>query len=107
MNVITDEMKERFAKAWVAERPRHKTEYFDQLLKEVTDLNGDVWMAEVMWAYWGKAALRVLDDAMPALNPHLRWWKFGQKKNTIRSLLREPNGKQWVWRMLGDASAWM
>jgi hypothetical protein len=60
------------------------------LLKEITDLNGDVWMAELMWVYWGKGALHILDDAMPALNPHLRWWKFGQKKNTIRSLLKQP-----------------
>lgn len=104
MTVLTGEVNERAARSSMADRPRHKTEQFDQLLKE---LDGDVWMAELMWVYWGKAALRVLDDAMPALNPHLRWWKLGQKKNTIRSLLKEPDGKQWVWQMLHDAGAWM
>lgn len=104
MTVLTDEINERAARASMADRPRPKTEQFDQLLKE---LGGDLWMAELMWVYWGKAALGVLDDAMPALNPHLRWWKFGQKKNTIRSLLNEPDGKQWVWQMLHDAGAWL
>lgn len=104
MTRLTDEINERAARAWVADRPRPKTESFDQLLKE---LGGDRWMAEWMWVYWGKGAIGYLDWEMPALNPHLRWWKFGQKRNTIRSLLREPDGKQWVWQMLHDAGAWM
>lgn len=107
MTVLTDEINERLARAWMAERPRHKTEFFDKLLKEITDLNGDVWMAELMWVYWGRGALKALDEEIPAINPHIRWWKFGQKKNTVRSLLKEPDGKQWVWRMLHDVSGWM
>ncbi len=104
MTVLTDEINEGLARAWMNDRPRPKTDHFDQLLKE---LSGDVWMAEVMWVYWGKGALGMLDAEMKVLNPHLRWWKFGQRRNTIRSLLKEPDGKQWVWRMLHDASGWM
>ena len=104
MTELTDEINEAAARAWAADRPRPKTEHFDRLLKE---LDGDIWMAEWMWVYWGADALQILDHEIKALNPHLRWWKFGQKRNTIRTLLREPDGKQWVWRMLHDAGAWL
>jgi hypothetical protein len=97
--VSTEELSQ-----WILERSEPRTEKFDQLIYE---LDGDAEMAETMWLYWGADALQVLDHEIKALNPHLRWWKFGQKRNTIRTLLREPDGKQWVWRMLHDAGAWL
>lgn len=104
MTALTDEVNREFVDSCVKHRPRAKTEAFDQLVR---DLNGDVLMAEMMWIYWGKGALKAMDAEMPALNPHLRWWRLWQKRNTIRSLVRDPNGKQWVWQMLHDASAWL
>lgn len=104
MTLLTDEINAAVVQAWAKDRPRAKTEAFDRLLKE---LNGDTLMAEMMWLYWGKDALKYLDWEKPEFNQHLRWWKFKQKKNTIRSLISAPGGKQWVWQMLHDAGAWM
>ena len=104
MTFLTDEINAAAVKAWMDERPRPKTEAFDRLVQE---LNGDMLMAEMMWIYWGDSALKYLDWEKPEFNQHLRWWKFNQKKNTIRSLIQEPEGKQWVWRMLHDAGTWL
>lgn len=54
MTALTDEVNATAVQAWMKERPRPKTEAFDQLVQE---LNGDVLMAEMMWIYWGKGAL--------------------------------------------------
>jgi hypothetical protein len=70
--VSTEELSQ-----WILERSEPRTEKFDQLIYE---LDGDAEMAETMWLYWGADALQVLDHEIKALNPHLRWWKFGQKK---------------------------
>lgn len=104
MKILTEEVNRKFVESCVKHRPRIKTQVFDQLVKE---LNGDALMAEIMWVYWGDGALKYLDWEKPEFNQHLRWWKFRQKKNTIRSLIQEPEGKQWVWQMLHDASAWL
>lgn len=105
MTYLTDEIDEqqrKMVETMIACRPRAKTEKFDELVEQL----GNPLMAELMWIYWGAGALKALDDEAKALNPHLRWWKFGQKRNTIRSLVREPAGKQWVWQMLNDFGAW-
>jgi hypothetical protein len=99
-----DEKNRKGVEAWAKERPRVRTEAFDQLVEA---LDGNTLLAEMMWVYWGPASLRTLDSEMPALNPHLRWWKFRQEKNTIRKLIRTPSGKAWVWQMLNDAGAWL
>jgi hypothetical protein len=104
MTELTDEVNQRLVEAIKVHRPQHKTDAFDQLVKE---LSGDELMAEVMWYYWQADALKSLDGYIPALNTHLRWWKFGQEKNTIRKLIQTPEGKKWVWRMLHDAGAWL
>ena len=104
MTLLTDEVNLRFVESCVAHRPRAKTEVFAQL---VVELDGDTLMAEMMWVYWGDGALKQLDWKKHEFNQHLRWWKFRQKKNTIRSLIQAPSGKQRVWQMLHDASAWL
>ena len=73
MTLLTDEINAAVVQAWAKDRPRAKTEAFDRLLKE---LNGDTLMAEMMWLYWGKDALKYLDWEKPEFNQHLRWWKF-------------------------------
>jgi hypothetical protein len=104
MTKLTDEINRKFAEAWIKDRPRYKTEDFDRLVNE---LNGDKLMAEMMWSYWGAGSLKYLDWAKPEFNRHLRWWKLKQEKNTIRTLIKTPEGKMWVWQMLHDAAAWL
>ena len=98
----TDEKQRAFVEACIASRPRGKTEVFDLLVKE---LDNEL-MAEMMWIYWGAAAVN-LDSAPSYFNQHLRWWKFDQEKRTFRKLLQTPKGKAEVWQMLNDASAWL
>lgn len=99
----TDEKHREAVEAWMKDRPRAKTEAFDLLVKE---LDNEL-MAEMMWLYWGAGAIKGLDGAPPYLNHHLRWWKFGQEKRTMRKLLKTPQGKAEVWQMLSDAAAWL
>jgi hypothetical protein len=89
--------------AWKTARPRAKTKTFDQLLKEVNDFD----MAEIIWIYWGENSLSVIDYVAPAINPNRKWWQFYKSKNTIRSLLKTERGREDIWNMLSDASAWM
>lgn len=102
MDVI-DEKHRVMVEAWVRDRPRVKTPIFEHLVRE---LNNEL-MAELMWAYWGEGAIGSLDQTPPYLNTHLRWWKFGQEKYTIRKLMQSPNGREKVWQMLNDAGAWL
>lgn len=97
-----DERQRQHVEAMLQSRPRPKTAAFDKLVNEL----GNPLMAELMWIFWGKASIYYLDGEIPALNRHLRWWKFGQEKRTIRKLLRTPEGKEEVWQMLNDAGAW-
>lgn len=98
-----DEKQRKMVEAMVSSRPRDKTPAFDDLVNEL----GNPLMAEIMWVYWGKGAISCIDQAPPYLNSHLRWWKFGQEKRTIRKLLQTPEGKAEVWQMLNDAGAWL
>lgn len=98
-----DEKNRYFAETLVSTRPRTKTKEFESLAQE---LDSEL-MAEVMWAFWGRGALACLDQAPPYLNTHLRWWKFGQQKRTIRKLIQTPEGRAEVWQMFHDASAWL
>ena len=97
-----DEKQRKMVEAVLECRPRAKTHAFDDLVKELDN----PLMAEMMWIYWGKSSIGYLDWEMPALNRHLRWWKFGQEKRTMRKLLQTPSGKAEVWQMLNDAGAW-
>ena len=85
------------------ERGRPKTKAFDSLLNIV----GDPDMAEMMWIFLGESSLKVLDDPAPALNLNRKWWMPFIKKNTMRALLRTEKGREQVWRMLHEASAWL
>lgn len=98
-----DEKQKAMVQAWMKDRPTTKTPIFDQLVKE---LDNEL-MAEMMWIYWGEGAIKCLDQASPYLNSHIRWWKFGQEKRTIRKLIKTPQGKAEVWQMLNDAGAWL
>lgn len=103
MSKEIDEKNRCFAETLVSTRPRTKTKEFERLARE---LDSEL-MAEVMWVFWGPSAPEYLDWLMPALNTHLRWWKFGQQKRTIRKLIQTPEGRAEVWQMLHDASAWL
>jgi hypothetical protein len=98
-----DEKHRKMVESWVKARPRTKTKFFDRLVIEI----GSPLMAEIMWVYWGPSAIEYLDWPMPALNTHLRWWKLGQRKRTIRKLIQTINGRNEVWQMLHDAGAWL
>jgi hypothetical protein len=98
-----DEQNRAMVEAWIKNRPRAKTQVFDQLLHEL----GSPLLAEIMWVYWGASSPDYLDWPMPALNTHLRWWKFGQERRTIRKLIQTPEGRAGVWQMLHDAGAWL
>jgi hypothetical protein len=99
-----DEANRKMVEAWVLDRPRVRTESFNKLVDE---LKGNTLMAEIMWVYWGEGSIGCLDSVAPYLNHHLRWWKFGQEKNTIRKLIKTAEGKAWVWQMLNEAGAWL
>jgi hypothetical protein len=103
MHDDSDEKQRNMVESCVEFRPRAKTPAFDDLVKELDN----PLMAEIMWIYWGKGSSGYLDYEMPALNRHLRWWKFGQEKRTMRKLLQTPIGKAEVWQMLNDAAAWL
>jgi hypothetical protein len=104
MTILTDEINRKAVEAWEKDRPHPKTDAFDQLVKE---LDGDELMARMMWVFWQSGSLSYLDWPKPEFNRHLRWWKFKQEKNTIRTLIKTPKGKMWVWQMLHDAGAWL
>lgn len=98
-----DEKQRKMVESMAESRPRAKTLAFDDLVKELDN----PLMAEIMWVYWGADAIKCLDQAPPSLNSHLRWWKFGQEKHTMRKLLQSPAGKAEVWHMLNAAGAWI
>ncbi|MEQ1536641.1 MAG: hypothetical protein ABL923_12280 [Burkholderiaceae bacterium] len=103
MHDDSDEKQRKMVESCVEFRPRTKTPAFEDLVKEIDN----PLMAELMWIYWGVDAIKTLDQAPPYLNSHLRWWKFGQEKRTMRKLLQTPTGKAEVWQMLNDAAAWV
>ena len=78
----------------------------DKLQELIAALDGNELMAQLLWVYWGRGALRYIDGEIPVLNRHLRWWKFKQEKRTIRKLIQTPEGKAEVWQMLNDYGAW-
>lgn len=104
MTIVKEDINSVVVEAWEKERPHAKTAAFDQLVKE---LNSDELLARMMWVFWQSSSLGYLDWPKPEFNHHLRWWKFGQKKNTIRELIKTEEGKAWVWQMLHDAGAWL
>lgn len=87
----------------IVSRPHRKTPKYNQLLLELDDQ----YLAETMWALYGEGAVYLLDSPLKALNSDYKWWEFWKTKNTIRSLLKTYEGKQRIWQMLHDASAWL
>lgn len=75
-----------------------------QDIKKIFDAVNDEDMAVVIWSLWREDSFRILDEPIPALNSRTI---FFRKKNTIRTLIKTKNGKEKVWQMLHDASAWL
>jgi len=78
-----------------------KNKIFNILL----DVLEDPILAEVIWSYYGDDSIEAIDDAASYFNKTRSWWKFWKKKNTIRLLVKSPNGKRWVWQMFHDLRA--
>ena len=71
-------------------RSCQKTPKYNQLLLELNDQC----LAETIWAFYGEKSIHLLDSPLKALNFDRKWWKFWKTKNTIRSLIKNYEGKR-------------
>jgi hypothetical protein len=53
-----------------------------------------------LWRCWGSDSLKMLDSPLPALNIHLRWWKYGQERRTLRKMIQTDRGREEAWGLL-------
>lgn len=89
--------------AWRVSRPRRMGDGYSYLLNVL----GDPYLSEMIWILYGKDSLRAINHPIKALNDDRMWWMFWRERNTVVSLARSREGKERVWRMLHDASAWL
>jgi hypothetical protein len=99
----TLDVNKRFVESVIVSRPCKKTPKYNQLLSALNDQ----YLAEIIWAFYREKSIDLLDSPLKALNFDHKWWEFWKTKNTIRSLLKTYEGKQRIWQMLHDASAWL